>query len=1161
MKRIGKIGIWAIVLAVTLAGLGLTVAATAAEPTYYICYENSDYKVSATNALKKDGETYAVSPTLARGDRFFISDGHGRLWGNAKGEPVTVTESGVHRYTVRFDPNAAAGENVRLDFYAPAEYSLTVGETSTAMTYRRNNAAFEEYYAEVTLAAGDVVTVTGTAGAYGETGPDTPGVTVGLAGTYRFTFTADADHLYADDKYIAYAEVPELYLLIAENEFTQNEAYRLTRDEETVAFAQYRFAIDVPTNDYELTYGIYDAGADKRYRPSESGKITVRDKGRYYVLYSPDRAYATDGDARYYTGVERIAEFYDGYFVLGDCNDFTFSDSAAFAEQYRLIKDETQKDYDEYTLTLYITDELLRRGDGKTEFYITDGDVLYRKPNGDNIGIDRAGEYKLTFSPEHNYGRGYHYRYTRVGDESERETVRIGSAAAFIDFLAACTSPEYSLRKTFELTCDVDLTGRTVVPARIFAGTFDGLFRTVRGVTLAGENDYTALFERVTADGAIRRTTFEIDIDGDGRYTGLIGENDGGIADVTVCGRVRGNDYVGALAAVNTRDGAVEDCRAETAVEGVLNVGGIVGFNAGRVSDCQNAGAVNDKTFSTAEARGLLNVGGVAGYSTGTVEGCLNMATVGRGQGRNIGGIVGLSSGGLYMNVNSGAVACATNAGGIVGYYGRMTQESGSADLSQEIRDFLDKYFGTDSGPNFEESEDSGIHRVYYGYNTGAVAAENAAGGIAGHAGAGGLQLVACLSIGTVTAHTSNAGGIVGELGEGTVSDCMTYGDVIARKGSYAGGIAGSATGNVEHCQTSAYVEVKDSYAGGIVGSGAAVVGCFSNAFVGEGTGDCFGLIAGAATLSATENNFYIEGTPRGIGEIEYGEQSSYAACSRTAAECASVGMLSPLLNLDADRFLAGATEPRYPTPRAFDEIVLPDGLADEAGFTARFAPFSVSTRDAVDAGGRQSVTVTFYAYDFDAESFQRLTSFRLHSGEGLSDEQVPAVPEEDGYFVRWDVSDFSAFTANTEIYQCYDRAVTTLASDDGTRPAVLVEGKFYSDTALALTYNGDFVTLRFTRDGRPVSYGDVTVRYFVGDSDGCAIRLVGGDGVYDVESTAVGEYLCFRLPDGCGFTVVRAQRSLLWLWILLGVLGGALVTAAGFMAGILLKKRTKQSD
>lgn len=1158
MKRARKIGVWAVALFAVMTGLGLTVASAAAEPTYYICYASNDYKVSATNALKKDGDAYSISPTLGRGDKFFISDGNGRLWGNKKGEPLTVTESGVHRYTVRFDPNAEAGENVRFDFYAPTEYSLTAGGTPTAMTYRRSNAVFEEYYAEVTLAAGDIVTVTGTAGVYGETGLDTPGVTVGLAGTYRFTFTADADHLYADGKYIAYTEVPALYLLIAENEFTQDEAYRLTRDEETVAFAQYRFAIDVPTNAYELTYSVYDADADKTYRPSESGRITVRDRGRYAVLYSPDHAYSIDGGTRYYTGVERIPEFYDGYFVLGDCNDFTFSDSDVFAETYQLLKDETQKDYDEYTLTLYVTDELLRRSDGKTEFYITDGETLYRKPNGDNIVIDRAGEYKLTFSPEHTYGFGYHYRYTRIGDEIERQTVRIDSAEAFTDFLAACTSPEYSLNKAFELTCDVDLTGRIVAPARIFAGTFDGLFRTVRGVTLSGENDYTALFERVTADGAICRTAFDVRIDGDGRYTGLIGENNGHIADLTVCGRVAGNDYVGAVAAVNAGGGTVENCRAATAVEGVLNVGGIVGFNVGRISDCRNVGAVNDKTFSTAEARGMLNVGGVAGYSTGTVEGCENAASVGLGQGRNVGGIVGLSSGGLYMNGNVGAVSGATNAGGIVGYYGRMAQESGAADLTQEIRDFLDKYFGTDNGPNFEESEDSGIHQVYYCRNGGAVTAENAAGGIAGYAGAAGLKIVACLSTGAVTAHTARAGGVVGELGEGTVSDCMTYGDVTARKGSYAGGIAGRAVGRIEHCQTSAYVEAEISDAGGIVGFGAAVFGCFSNAFVGEGTGDRFGLIAGTATLAETERNFYIEGTPRGIGGIEYGEQSNYAACSRTAADCASVGMLSPLLTLDADRFLAGETEPRYPTPRAFDEVVLPDRLSDEVGFTARFDAFRVSVRDAIDTGGRQSVTVTFYAYDFDAETFNRLTSFRLHSGEGLSDDQVPAVPEKDGYFVWWDASDFTAFTRNTEIYQRFDRAVATLSSDDGVRPAVLVEGKFYSDTMLELAYNGDFVTLRFTRGGRPVSYGDVTVRYFVGDTDGCSIRLVRGDGVYDVDSTAAGEYLCFRLPEGCGFTAVRAERSLLWLWILLGISGGALVTAAGFTVGILLNKRKK---
>lgn len=1162
----------AVLIAATLCA-GLSTAAFAAEPPYYICYASNDYRVQEVNKMtaSSDGATYTATPTLSRGDKFLISDGKGSLWGNGKGEPVTVTDRTTMRYTVTFTPDSGT---VTLTPYAPAEYSLTVTRgdvaTQTPMTYRNRNVAFEEYVCTLDLTAGDVVTVAGADVVYGEKGIDADGIEVSKAGKYRFTFTADEDFLYGTDgdAYIAREEVPALYFVSADRKATfdknaPDEAYRLTRDEDEIAFAQYRFAsIAIPENDWELEYYIYDAENDQTFLPSTGGKLTVRDLGEYDVLFAPDHAYSGTGDGKIYTTVERRYAYYDGYYALGDMNGFTVDTSNAvddagktFDEKYRFVKNEAQKDYDEYTLTLYVTDATLDAYKGRIEWYVTDGGIFYRKPNGDNIVIDRAGTYEVKFSPTHNYGRGYRYTYARVGDETVRETVYIDSAAAFVAFTAGCTSPEYSLDKTFVLTADIDLTGMTVTPARIFSGTFDGLYRKVTGIVLSGgdaENG-VRLFDAVDANGTVERVTFGVTLDADGRNTAAVGENDGKLDTVTIEGSVDGEGYVGGLVAVNR--GTVANCVVAADVAGGFVVGGVVGFNAGDVEDCEMRGTVNGATVSTAEARSMLNVGGIAGYSTGRLAGCTAYGAVGSGQGRYVGGVAGLTSGELYMCVCYGTVHGESNVGGIVGYYGRLQQANRPTDSTEQLRDFLDRYFGTDGGPDFEESEDRGIHRVYYCFGYGDVKGETDVGGIAGHAGAENLQIVACLSTGRTTAHEGRVGGIVGDAGVGTVSDCICYGEVIAQKDSYAGGIVGLSTGTVAYCLSAAYVEVGTGDAGGIAGQGGDVRGCVSNAAVHAGSGARFGLIAGSVTGSK-EYNYYVAGEPKGIGGVDYGAQSDYAACGITPESMQSQGMLSDALyGLDPERFLAGETSPRYPVPRAFEEIVTPDEPDDSAGFSARFNRLEDLRMMAVDYAGKSMVTVTFFDYDFDAETYERLESFRLPIGTGLS-ERYPKAKEQDGYFTRWDIDDFSRFAQNTEVHLVFDRALSTLSSDGTARPKVLVEGKFYADTVLELAYSGQYIAPTFTRDGKPVSYGDVTVRYYVGNPEGVTVQLVRGSTVVDASYQAIGEYVVFTLPEGYSFLVVEQHTSLVWLWILLAALGGVFVTAAAVVTVYLVRTR-----
>lgn len=1159
MKKNNKIVIALFALLITAAfalpGAVFSVSLAAGGTDYYVCYESDDYRVRASNRMSESGDVFTASPYMNRGERFVISDGAGHLWGGEKGEPVVVTDSERTRYEIRFNPSGFDGGGyIEVGYYSPATFTVNAGGQSVEMTYLRAQTAREEYYAYLTLEGGETLTVTGEDGAeYGEKGAESDGVTVALGGKYRIAFTADEDNLFEDDKYITFSEYPTLYLLCEENGFAPIKDSLLERDESVVLYEQYKAEIDVPTKDFELKFSVLDDETKEEYKPSTSGKITVKDKGRYEVHYSPDHIYSASGDERIYVEIERIDEFYDGYFALGDFNGFTFIDGDEFEEKYEFKKNDDETTFDEYKLTLKITEEMLDEFEDEVEFYISDGAFVYRRPTGANIVITEAGEYEISFSPEHDYGRGYRYRYVRIGEGAEHETITIYTARQLADILAEMTSPEYSLGKTFLLAADMDLSAVDYTPALVFAGELDGMYRSVSGVRERGDTA-NYLFREVTKDGSLRRLTVDMSIDSGERGTSLVGTNNGLIEEVSVTGKVSGDDYVGSVAAVNASSGKINACSSSAEVSGVMNVGGIVGFNAGEVKNSTFSGSVNSAPKSSSESSSMLNLGGIAGYSTGNILACETTGSVGSRQGRYVGGTVGLTSGGVFSCKSSGVVSGASYAGGIIGYYGRFDRnDSSGGSLSDYLaggrfEEWLDEYFGS-NGSEFEESEDSGVHEVYYCISSGEVYSDSYGGGIAAHAGASALTVNGCVATGKVDVRGDFAGGIVGELGEGTLKGCLSLADVTAGS-SYAGGIVGQATGAVLSSQSSAYVAAK-SYVGGIAGGANRIEGCVSYAFVETLEAESKkGMIAGEANLTLSKYNYYLasEESVGGIDGVSYGSESDYRACALFISELMSEGMLSDkLYGLSADDFLAGESEPRYPVPRTLTEQTEPELYSDKATFAAAFKAVEKALKELADVGGRAVATVTFYTYDFDREEHERAASFRLRVGDGIADDEIPALVEEDGCFVRWDRDDFSCFTEDTRVFELFDRVKTTIASDTEINPLVLVEGKFHGDATLSLEYNGEYISLKFARAGETVSYGDVVVKYRVSDVERYKINLVRGGEIVEAETFVVGDYLCFTLSEGWAFAAVDTSASLFPLWITLASVGSAVVVALAF--------------
>ena len=168
-----------------------------------------------------------------------------------------------------------------------------------------------------------------------------------------------------------------------------------------------------------------------------------------------------------------------------------------------------------------------------------------------------------------------------------------------------------------------------------YQGTFDGKRKTISNLYInaisenTGFMGYAGFFGYVDA-GSIKNITFNnAKVNSTGfRSTGILAGGAGSCI--------------------------IEDIKtlASCSVEGIDNVGGIVGMAKGNISNCENHAAV----------KGAVCVGGIAGWYDGSdnsITSCANYGVV-TGSGNNVGGMVGYFRSGTILN--------SANYGNITGY-------------------------------------------------------------------------------------------------------------------------------------------------------------------------------------------------------------------------------------------------------------------------------------------------------------------------------------------------------------------------------------------------------------------------------------------------------------------------------------------------------------
>ena len=209
----------------------------------------------------------------------------------------------------------------------------------------------------------------------------------------------------------------------------------------------------------------------------------------------------------------------------------------------------------------------------------------------------------------------------------------------------------YELTKSLSFAEDSDWS-----PIALFSGIFEGNGYTISKLRINKPNaSNLGFFSFVTSGAKINNIgLLDIDIQGDSSVGGLVGFNDGRITNSYAAGAVAGTSEVGGLVGYN--GGSITNSYAMGAVAGTSEVGGLVGENNGSITNSYAMGAVT----------GNWGVGGLVGFN-GRGRDITNSYATGAvtGTGYNVGGLVGSNGGSVtasYWDTQTSGLA--TSAGG-----------------------------------------------------------------------------------------------------------------------------------------------------------------------------------------------------------------------------------------------------------------------------------------------------------------------------------------------------------------------------------------------------------------------------------------------------------------------------------------------------------------
>ena len=310
---------------------------------------------------------------------------------------------------------------------------------------------------------------------------------------------------------------------------------------------------------------------------------------------------------------------------------------------------------------------------------------------------------------------------------------------------------------------------------------------------------------------------------------GLVGENAGSIVNSYAIGNVTGSGgvgvvgrsdgAVGGLVGFNYSGGTISNSRTTSTVVGHEDVGGLVGYNNGRITGSHAIGSVKeiqsgdidlgglvgwnyvngtiDDSYAIVVIEGSRFVGGLVGDNAGKV---INSHAKGEvsGSWQDVGGLVGRNRQGVIRNsyATGNVMGMPDDLGGLVGenFYGEISNSYATGDVMGKPDDL-----GGLVGENF-------YGEISNSYATGDAISTNTnyiVGGLVGRNTSG--MIVNTYAIANVTGGTDGevtgtaaAGGLVAYLLGGTIKNSYAIGNVTGSGNGAVGALVGlNSEGNI----------------------------------------------------------------------------------------------------------------------------------------------------------------------------------------------------------------------------------------------------------------------------------------------------------------------------------------------------------------------------
>ena len=511
-----------------------------------------------------------------------------------------------------------------------------------------------------------------------------------------------------------------------------------------------------------------------------------------------------------------------------------------------------------------------------------DGNVSNSFYNIDTVLINRGHHITLggIFNEQYEdwFNNGFHLD---IDDYSDTlipigDIYEISSVDGFRDLLGFTGKEEFK----FRLVADINLSAESGLYIPYFAAEFYGNNHTISDLHL----DITfaaciGMFGFVDGGKVSYVGLVEANVSGCSYVGGLVGYNSGKVSNSYVTGTVSGDDLVGGL--VGESIGTVLNSYAIGTVSSDDLVGGLVGYNSGTVLNSYAIGTVSGDDL----------VGGLLGYNSGMVS---NSHATGDVNGDwEIGGLVGMNSGAVSHSYAMVNVSGNREIGGVVGSNDDGTVSNSYATGNVTGIFSVGGLVGRNSGTVLESYATGAVNgAVWVGgvsglneegtvsnsYATGSVNGEDDVGGVVGR-NSGTVEN--SYATGAVNG-TVWVGGVSGLNEEGTVSNSYATGDVSGHR--EVGGLVGFNIGTVENSYATGNVSGTGNSVGGLVGSNLA--GMVSNSYAtGSVIGDSrVGGLVGWNT-GAVERSFWDTETS--------GTIFSFGGTGKTTAEMRSYSTFS----------------------------------------------------------------------------------------------------------------------------------------------------------------------------------------------------------------------------------------------------------------------------